>query len=106
MIEYKGKILKEHSDYGIFYWCVKTSLDEDEGIYVFADAVRIVDGILEFVHQPPDGPERITLAFARGHWKAFYACGDGDPTALAVQYWDGVDTDFLEDEDEEHEAAA
>ena len=61
------------SDYGRYYWCVKTDLSESGEIYLFADEVRhLPNGGVLFVAQGNDH-ERTNLALAAAQWTAVFA---------------------------------
>ena len=77
------------SDYGKYYWCVKTELSDDGEIYVFADEVRFTPtgGVL-FVSQDAS-TERVRLALAPGMWSGVSAASCFDGHAVAVERWQG-----------------
>jgi len=74
--------------YGRYYWCAKTDLSEDGEIYVYADAVRYLEGAVLFVTPHEDG-ERINLALAAGQWTSVFAASCWDGHAVAVEHWKG-----------------
>lgn len=87
--------------YGNYYWCVKSALSENGDIYIMADRVQVLpDGTLVFEQlathdtkrdtppKPLDAP-LITIAFAPGQWKAFFAASLFDGAAVAVEHWKG-----------------
>jgi hypothetical protein len=81
------------SDYGSFYFCVKTDLSENGEIYVMADEVQFIpSGGVLFIGRHCDGDEkddRTNLALAPGHWTAVYAASCFDGHAVAVEHWKG-----------------
>lgn len=82
------------SDYGRFYWCVKSELSESGEIYVMADEVRFTPtgGVLFLGHHVNDtaqDPHTTNLALAPGQWSAIYAASCWDGSAIAVEHWKG-----------------
>ena len=78
------------SDYGQYYWCVKTELSGSGEIYVFADEVRhLPTGGVLFVSKRADGCEINNLALAAGQWAALFAASCFDGHAVAVEHWEG-----------------
>lgn len=81
------------SDYGDWYWCIKTSLSEDGEIYLNADEIEVTPtGALVCWRLLKTGiiPERhIVFAAAPGQWQAVYAASVIDGCAVAVDYWAG-----------------
>jgi hypothetical protein len=78
------------SDYGKFYWCVKTDLSDSGEIYVYADEVRYTPvGSVSFVSKRTDGCEITNLALAPGSWTAVFAASCFDGHAVAVEHWEG-----------------
>jgi hypothetical protein len=77
------------SDYGRYYWCVKSDLSDDGEIYVMADDVRFLPsgGVVFF--SMDEGTEKTRLAFAPGHWTAVYAASCLDGSAVSVEHWKG-----------------
>ena len=74
------------TQYGKYYWCIKSDLSENGDIYVFADKLKVTpNGDLICIGE--DGPP--VLALAAGHWKAFFAADVIDGAAAAVQHWKG-----------------
>ncbi len=71
--------------FGVYYFCVKTTLSESGEIYVHADSVSIAQGALVFLgHQ--DIP---VLVIALGDWSACFAASVLDGSAVAVPHWKG-----------------
>ncbi len=77
------------SDYGSYYYCVKSPLSEDGDIYTFADEVRFTPtgGVL-FLRKDQGG-EWVNLAIAPGQWKAVFSASCWDGSAVAVEHWRG-----------------
>src|SRR5262252_5493200 len=78
------------SDYGRYYWCVKTDLSENGEILVYADEVRYTpNGGVLFLgsylgkHEEVEGA-RITLGLAAGQWSTVYAASCLNGGAVAV----------------------
>lgn len=84
--EQKRERIGGPSDYGRFYWCVKTELSENGEIYIFAAEVIFTPiGGVNFL-----GVEgRVNLALAPGQWSAVYAASCFDGSAVAVEHWKG-----------------
>jgi hypothetical protein len=85
--------------YGQYYWCVKTSLANDDEIYVHADRVEFTPtGAVIFWCDPTGQDTRTnrstmkiqTLAIAAGHWKAVFAASCLDGHAIAAEHWQGA----------------
>jgi hypothetical protein len=82
---------------GRLFW----SIELPDGGYVttYADRAEIIDGHLLFHgasyaisggridYENPKGPELVLLAFAPGHWAAYYAAGLLDGTPVSVDKW-------------------
>ena len=79
------------SDYGRFYWCVKTELSQSGEIYVFADEVQFTPtgSVLFLGRRDEPGEDRTNLALSVGQWSAIYAASCLDGHAVAVEHWKG-----------------
>jgi hypothetical protein len=82
------------SDYGRFFWCVKTKMSESGEIYVMADEVHYTPtgGVLflgRSVNDSTQDPLTTNLALAPGQWSAVYAASCFDGSAIAVEHWKG-----------------
>jgi hypothetical protein len=84
--------MSEAHRYGRHYWCVKTPRSKSGEVYVHADEVQIVDGALVLIRKADDEkgrPALPNLAFAPGHWCAFFAASVLDGNPVAVEHWKG-----------------
>ncbi len=79
------------SDYGRYYWCVKSELSKDGDIFVMADEARVTPsgGVLFVSKSDGEDAEKIRLAIAAGQWSAVYAASCLDGSAVAVEHWKG-----------------
>jgi hypothetical protein len=76
--------------YGTFCWCVRISKEEE--VYVHADVAEVLNGTLLFARTRKNTKTgrdemHINLAFAAGHWEAFYAASVVDGGPIAVAHW-------------------
>ena len=91
--------MREPSNFGKRYWCVKVNKDlsENREIYVNADKVSYSpNGDVVFKGtfynkktEKYEGEERVRLIIANGKWEAVYAASLLDGHAIAVDHWKG-----------------
>jgi len=85
--------MRDTTQYGNYYWCVKVTKDLSPNgeIYVMADEVKVEDGTLLFLRHKKEPVEsrEINLIIPALKWTAVFAASLMDGHAVAVEHWAG-----------------
>jgi|SRR5689334_9788269 hypothetical protein len=86
----EGPSISAEKKYGTYFWCVRISKEEE--VYVHADVAEVLNGTLLFARKRKNTKTgrdemQFNLAFASGHWEAFYAASVVDGGPIAVAHW-------------------